>query len=343
MPLFTPTLPMSYFAPLPAMADGIPGFGLDARLQPLGLERAALHDAGATLTFAAFDALVSALVAGGRSDAGFELGKAMRLEAHGPLALPFRRCATFDAMLRLATRYSRLVSSAISVLYTRRQAGGPGELVFRPAAPMSTAALHAIVEMAAVGFYGDLCSATGPLATPFDAYLSIPAPPHRARYAALRPARYHFDTPGLPGVRIVVPAALLDLPRADAPPPADPANLAQLQAQFSRARPIRGWVETMLREAIDCQPTLADLAQLLDTSPRTLRRHLAQEGASLHALGKTIRHERACTLLRASDLSLGQIACQLGYTDAANFSHAFKTVQGVAPSAYRQAKKMPGG
>lgn len=44
---------------------------------------------------------------------------------------------------------------------------------------------------------------------------------------------------------------------------------------------------------------------------------------------------RACVLLRSTDLPIAEIATQIGYSQYASFVRQFKRVKGIIPSAYR--------
>lgn len=95
-------------------------------------------------------------------------------------------------------------------------------------------------------------------------------------------------------------------------------------------------MQLMLREAEDCQPTQAQLAELLGVSAHTLARRLSAEGCSFRQLAAQVRHARACRMLDEGQLSISQIASRLGYNDLANFSHAFRRMAGISPASYRQ-------
>lgn len=82
-------------------------------------------------------------------------------------------------------------------------------------------------------------------------------------------------------------------------------------------------------------PKLDWVAGKLDTSRRSLQRALDAEGCSFSAVLENLLEERAAFLLRATDTSLTEIALQLGYSDAAHFSRAFRRWKGTTPSRYR--------
>lgn len=84
------------------------------------------------------------------------------------------------------------------------------------------------------------------------------------------------------------------------------------------------------RTHIDC----ATVAAELKLSERSLRRRLTQEGTSFRELLQNARKERAQTILSKPGISLAVAAEQLGYSDTAAFSRAFKEWTGVSPGRF---------
>jgi AraC-like DNA-binding protein len=82
--------------------------------------------------------------------------------------------------------------------------------------------------------------------------------------------------------------------------------------------------------------SLEDIAQQIGVSPRTLKRRLADGGTSYSELLDEQRQERALLLLRDESLSREQIAERLGYSDAANFTRAFRRWTGKTPGMVRR-------
>ncbi len=76
-------------------------------------------------------------------------------------------------------------------------------------------------------------------------------------------------------------------------------------------------------------------AQALAMSVRQLQRLLKQENISFRELSEQVLFERAKILLNAVENSVLDIAFELGYSDAGNFSRAFKRWSGESPSQYR--------
>ena len=56
-----------------------------------------------------------------------------------------------------------------------------------------------------------------------------------------------------------------------------------------------------------------------------------------------LRMERACRLLETTSLSVKEVAAELGYDDPFYFSRVFKSVNQLAPSDYRTAKREASG
>jgi len=340
MPLFEATVPTRYTAPLlDALREQSPPW-LAAELACAGLDSRTLRDPAATLTMAQFDRLLVAMTKHtGRDDLGFEFGSRITLQHHGALAGALSRCRTVDDLLRLLTRYNRVITPSFFLQF--RSLGDQGEFIWRPAAPMSAPTLRTMEEVFATSFHAQVSEALGHRPRRYDAYLSMPAPRHAARYRELRPARFHFGYLPLPEVRIAMDAALLDSPlnwSDHAAAQAQDADLGGLQRGIRRNKRWSEWVGMMLREAEGTKPTLPELAALLSVSPRTLSRKLANEGHALRDLANEARHARACKLLRDPSQSIGQIAWRLGYSDPTNFTHAFRASEGVSPTQYRVAR-----
>lgn len=81
------------------------------------------------------------------------------------------------------------------------------------------------------------------------------------------------------------------------------------------------------------------LARRLNMSSRTLRRKLTTEGTSYQNILDDIRKRKARDLLTETNKSNEEIAAIIGYSDTANFYHAFKRWTGQAPGNYRASHK----
>ncbi|MBN3773925.1 MULTISPECIES: AraC family transcriptional regulator [Burkholderia] len=140
---------------------------------------------------------------------------------------------------------------------------------------------------------------------------------------------------------------LLDRPL----PHANPLTVSmceQMCGQLLEARRARVGTSEMVRQYLTATPgsapfSLEDMARLMNTSPRTLKRRLQEEGTTFRALLAQARGAMAETLLGDARLSLAEVAERLGFSDLSSFSQAFKRWYGVPPGAFRSAAQRDSG
>ena len=109
--------------------------------------------------------------------------------------------------------------------------------------------------------------------------------------------------------------------------------LAEMPATASLRERVSRAVVERLREG---EPGVADVARALATSERSLQRKLQAEGVSFRDVVDEARHKLAVVYLGDAALSLTDVACLLGYSEAAAFTRAFKRWTGQAPSLARR-------
>jgi AraC-like DNA-binding protein len=100
-------------------------------------------------------------------------------------------------------------------------------------------------------------------------------------------------------------------------------------------------VQQILLQAGSEFPSSAKVGQLLHMSESTLQRHLAKEGNRFQQLLDQVRYRLAGEYLQGTNLPVAEIACLLGFSDAANFRRSFKRWSGTTPSLVRQAATHP--
>jgi len=89
---------------------------------------------------------------------------------------------------------------------------------------------------------------------------------------------------------------------------------------------------------LEGHPKIDWIAAKLDMNRRSLQRTLDAEGCNYSVLLDGLLRDRAVVLLQTTDQNLTDIAFQLGYSDGAHFSRAFRRWTGMAPSRYRTAR-----
>jgi len=98
----------------------------------------------------------------------------------------------------------------------------------------------------------------------------------------------------------------------------------------------RQLVESLLD--VTGEPSVELAADAAGVHPRRLQRRLAVEGLSIRQVVDEMRYRRARALIDDRDRSLTDIAYDLGYSDPAHFTRAFRRWAGVAPVTYRRTR-----
>lgn len=163
------------------------------------------------------------------------------------------------------------------------------------------------------------------------------------RPADVRPYEDFFGGPvrfGQPSTRVVLAARDLALPLRGA----DAALLALLDAQAERllqevaavTGPVAVWRQALVGLIRSGRTQLADLADSLQMSPRSLQRRLAEQGIGFQALLGQTRQQLAEAYLRDASVELAEVALLLGYSEQSAFTRAFRQWTGQAPLQWRR-------
>ncbi|MGH8506162.1 MAG: AraC family transcriptional regulator [Stenotrophobium sp.] len=125
-------------------------------------------------------------------------------------------------------------------------------------------------------------------------------------------------------------------------PQADPlmrrrfeAECQRLLQEYDAEDGIAGRVRARLLQQPGRIPTMHSVAKDLQSTVRTLRRRLLDDGIDFESLVDDIRQNTAEYLLKTTDLSIAAVAEHLGYSEGACFTRAFKRWKSVTPRQYR--------
>jgi AraC-like DNA-binding protein len=158
--------------------------------------------------------------------------------------------------------------------------------------------------------------------------------------------KYLGDFDALAGSEIVtgqshtsftLPVSLLQQPIAMPPPRA--RNISNEQQALPDGIPVdfisslESLITTLLGNG---NPDIHLAAEAAGMSKRTLQRRLTESGHNYSALVTRTRLRIAAERLAETDMPVSEIAASLGYKDASNFTRAFRSQTGVAPSVYRK-------
>jgi AraC-like DNA-binding protein len=79
-----------------------------------------------------------------------------------------------------------------------------------------------------------------------------------------------------------------------------------------------------------------EVARAFGMNRRTFARRLHEDGTTFRELLDTVRFDAARGLLRASAVSLEDVADRLGYADVTAFARAFRRWSGSSPAVWRR-------
>ena len=174
-------------------------------------------------------------------------------------------------------------------------------------------------------------------------YVRLPVPASRAyrEQPILADTRVDFDAPW---TTIRFPASLLALPLPRRPVHAAMTNAAQRLAAPPQdfVASVRDLVTSLLGMG---PPSITLVAEAAAMSVRTLQRRLADQRVTYEQIVAEVRLAEGARWLVESDRKIIDIALELGYSDHANFTRAFRVWTGVTPfdfrGAYRGREPMP--
>ncbi|WOK36874.1 AraC family transcriptional regulator [Sphingomonas sp. C3-2] len=142
--------------------------------------------------------------------------------------------------------------------------------------------------------------------------------------------------------RITFPAYLLDMPIVRTPDELE-GLLVDFPFDFLSATPDTLALPDRVRSLYIMSlsrdrrlPSLDELARLTGYSTSTLRRRLADEAISIHAIKEETQKQIAIELLGNKALNIDAIALRSGFRDTNSFRKAFRRWTGQSPSQFRQ-------
>jgi AraC-like DNA-binding protein len=179
----------------------------------------------------------------------------------------------------------------------------------------------------------------GPEAKPLRVLLDYKTPANIEQYKDVFRCPLRFSQEQ---TQIHYPAKWLDVPLETYDPQAVDvlgALRTSIHEKLSSGRDIVNEVKMALRRTPGVFPSLDTIADGLAMSSRTLRRKLGQHNMRYQDLLDEERRRVAEDFLLNTTMTIQQIADQCGFTDAQNFSQAFRRWQGMSPTQFRQSQR----
>jgi AraC-like DNA-binding protein len=118
------------------------------------------------------------------------------------------------------------------------------------------------------------------------------------------------------------------------------AHAHELHREEARARGFGERVRAVVSQVLrDGEPRIAEVAQRLGMTARTLQRRLQDEALGFTTLVDEARLEMARRYLADPLLSIAEVSFALGYSEPSAFTRAFKRWSGCAPAEYRESAR----
>lgn len=331
------SVPARYYVRMAALLQA-EGMDVERLLQPLGLSMSQLSEPEAQVRFTLIDRLLQQVVrASERSDLAFETGRRLTASSHSFVGFGMLSSATVDEALRFEARYFGLVMPSFQLRY--RAAADHAELLLTPRVAMSHICLVFHLEAIALAALREISDLNGGTLPRCLLDCAFPEPVHARRYEReLGDVSVRFESGPSASIRLRIcenPRSLrLEMADSHALQVAEARCRALVQRAADGGR-FADWVAMTLREVSDALPSLDELAASLNLSRRTVNRYLAREGTSFRALAGAIQHQIACERLADKGMSVTEVAYSLGFSDASNFSRAFRDRAGCSPGDYQ--------
>lgn len=310
------------------------GHALPTILAGTSLADSGVHSVGARVSQADFVQLVTnAQALTGDPALGLHLGERLNLSAHAILGQAFMTCHDLHEVLDLFMKYYHLLSPELELSL---ELSDTEYRLTTIAAPDPALEVFGSELMAAA-----LLNTLRGLLSRSDFRLRVdfpyPEPVHGEAYRALFGSDcVHFDCSHQ---RICFDRRLGDTPL----PSSNPAlrelyeeECARLLADLEGTDSIAEQILSLLRKLEGQYPQMPQVARMLNTSPRTLRRRLDAEGVSFQPLLDSVRAEHATRYLKNTRLPLASIAYLIGFSDPSNFRRAYRKWTGTTPAEVRR-------
>lgn len=311
------------------------GYNDESLFKPFGLTSEQLADPEFRIpTAIANDMVKHALKLTGEPTLGYHLGTQMRISIHGFIGYAIMTANNITEALVLANRFIQLRLPFLQLFFStfgvKATVQLQTDIQMEPLrTEISIALMIGLISMAKA--ITGISDATGEIDFDFK------KPEGFERFMVKFPThQFRFEQPHL---LLSFDKNYLMNKLVHADPIASQIAINQCEAELSalgERHRIAMRVRDILTNSEKHYLSIEAVADRLHMSDRTLKRQLAAEGTSFSTLVDEVRYRHATSLLSRTDFTLEQIADELGYSDVANFSRAFKRWSGRSPSNWRK-------
>lgn len=247
-----------------------------------------------------------------------------QLNVFGPL---LASCNSIRQSLELFSQYQSLLHPLFNLAFEVEnnllclRYSMPGHLPKNP--------IYAEAILGAVPFWGTRL--TGIPLTPDTVWFRHQQPEYSEKYTEHFQCDVQFEKAY---DAIWVNASLLDAPILSAAPAFHSKIKAQATDQLYSMGTFKSEVKRLIQAELPNDASIEVIANALCSTERTLQRKLADENTQFKTLKQEVKQEVAIKLLEETQLSIDQIAFQVGYEQRNSFVAAFQRWTGISPAKW---------
>jgi AraC-like DNA-binding protein len=273
----------------------------------------------------------------------YRTGLHFHMSTYGMYGFAMLSSVDFRQTMQFAAQYHQLAAPLVDMAFAEEDGLGVWTLEPKQHPQMDASLSRQVVEMyfgIHTSLHRDVMSSEF---APVELRVTFEAPSDPAAHAGVLGAPVSF---GQPRNQLVFDASWLDR-RPSLGNALTYAAVLKVCDQFvdelRRRAGVVGTVRHLLLTNLMRNLSLQKVARDLGMSVRTLRRRLADEGASYRQLTDELRRDVAINYLRETAMTVEDIAYALGFSDPANFRQAFRRWTSVTPQQFRAANAGPPG
>lgn len=266
----------------------------------------------------------------------FRVGSRIPLSAYGMYGFALVCSPTIREYFQVAVKYHQLATPLLIMSWHEEKDSASWVLEMNPAFTYTSSLMRFVTEQHLTQLATHLKTVIEPeRCHPLRARLPYGAPRHVYLYRRYLNCDLRF---GEPICELSYPRSIL----SERPRMAHRLTAKLMQDTCDRilgavktSTGVSGEVYQVIASTPGHSPTMELVAQRMATTVRTLHRRLQAEGASFTQILDDVRCNLAKEYLRSTQLNMDEIADRLGFSEAANFRHAFRRWTGSTPAHYR--------
>lgn len=265
----------------------------------------------------------------------FRTGLRFHVASYGMYGFAILSSTNFRQTMQFGVQYHQLATPLADIFF--REANGRGIWTIAPVSDLAVDA--SLYKYLAELQFGHLVSlhrdVMGSSFTPFELHVTYAKPRGAGAFAEIPSCKVLYRQAEN---RLIFDARILDGPAPLGNNVTYASVLAlcdALMEELQLRTGVAGFVREALLENLGHDTSLTAVSERLKIPPRTLRRKLLREETSFREIAEQLRTQLAIKYLRDTDLTVEDIAFALGFSDAANFRHAFRRWTGKSPNELR--------